>query len=110
MTAAIATALPPGIDPRNVRRAYEVKKVTRKRTQVTFTKGEDGKLVRDNKEETVKGFMVYFPQKHSIFVESEAMLEQMKLHHKSGLVDMESGMPIEEVAIPSLADAHDEQE
>jgi hypothetical protein len=109
MTAAIA-GLPPGVNPANVRRAYEVKPVKRKRTVVHFTKDSEGRLVRHDDEQAADGFMVYFPQRHSIFVESKARLTEMGLHHASGLVDMETGMPIETISVPSIADLSDTEQ
>lgn len=86
-----------------VKRAYEVEAVTRKRVETTFrkVKGEPG-LVREEKEVEVDGFMVYLPNKSSIFVDSEAELRRLNLHGKSGFVDMLTGDPVEANNVVSL--------
>lgn len=89
-----------------VRPAFEVHKhkghVMRTVYQIEYEMDEEGKLIRDDKGRKVYkgfaktevkepfGFMVYFPQGHSIRC-SEKELVKYGFHRQAELVDMETG-------------------
>lgn len=79
----------------NVQPKFEVEVLEGKVDRV-MTSFEDGQLKTETIEEDA-GYMVYFPQGHSIRVRNYTELKRMGLHTAPGLVDMESG---EEVQAP----------
>ncbi len=93
----------------NVKRAYEVEAVERTRIVTKFVKQKGSTaLVREEVEETVKGWMVYFPNKSSMFIDSEDTLRRLNLHGPSGFIDMNTGEPVEATNVVSLKREHDE--
>lgn len=86
-----------------IKRAYETEKVTRTRAVTKFVKQKGSNaLVRQNVEETVDGWMVYFPNKSSMFIDDEAELRRLGLHSPSGFIDMQTGEPVEATNVVSL--------
>jgi hypothetical protein len=68
-----------------------------------ITKNEEGDVisrlarVEQEKEEVIDGFMVYFPQGHSMFVETEEELHRLGLSKDAELVDMNTGLSMNEM-------------
>lgn len=61
------------------------------------------KLVRTpERVEEVKGFMVYFPAGHSVFFESEEQLKRYGLTKDAELVDMNTGLSVNEMSKRSM--------
>lgn len=61
-------------------------------------KGEHEKFEAVEEEVTADGYMAYFPQGHSIFIEDDKTLALYGLDKDPGLVDMESGDDVPGVA------------
>lgn len=51
----------------------------------------DGKGLKATKKETKRGYMVYFPQGHSIHVRDDVELKRLGFHRTPALVDMTTG-------------------
>lgn len=51
----------------------------------------NGKGLSYEKKDTKCGYMVYFPQGHSIHVRTRAELKRLGFDRQAGLIDMESG-------------------
>jgi hypothetical protein len=77
----------------NVRPRFETENVNGEVYQRTLAK-HDGKGLSYARKKANKGFMVYFPQGHSIHVPNEKELKRLGFHRQAGLIDMESGEEI----------------
>lgn len=84
----------------NVQPKFEVE-VLEGKVERTMTSFEDGVLKTKVVEEEA-GYMVYFPQGHSIRVRNYTELKRMGLHTAPGLVDMESGDEMQAPQVRSL--------
>lgn len=97
----------------HVKKAYEVHKIKKHTVKVMEAQFEDtGEVTKRGKPITQyvgmkevatvveNGYMVYFPRGHSIFVESEAELTRLGLHHEGGLVDMQTGEYVDQIQDP----------
>lgn len=107
--AQLAAALTPQLKRLaggNVREAYQVEPYTGSHDIIEYVRteliGPDGEVVINDKgkkqykfveqKRTVTGgWMVYFPQGHSLYIETADQLAQFKLNAPSGLVDMATG-------------------
>ncbi len=89
----------------NIRRAFQVESLKGKvKTTITeVEKLENGSSVFHKREvEAPAGFMVYFPQGHSIRVESQEQLERLGFAGHSGMVDMDTGDFVEDASPTDL--------
>jgi len=89
--------------------AYEKLKGTREKKVVQYVTRKDettDRVYRERVEKVVKvplGYMVYFPQGHSLHVETDEELRRLGLDGPIGLVDMETGEMVDAPSNP-LAD------
>ena len=90
-----------------LRRLFEVEKLpgTVVVTKRKFVKAKDGaqKFITEEVE-VPAGYMVYFPQGHSIRVFNEAELTRLGLNDKAGYVDMDTGERVDAEDAVSLKD------
>jgi hypothetical protein len=86
------------------RRVYEVEELGKNTCTVlrnTCTNKESRKWERQTRE-AIGGYMVYFPQGHSIYVETKEQLRRLNLHQMSGFVDMNTGLMVEDAVDESI--------
>jgi hypothetical protein len=101
------------------KRTYQLERIEDERTVMERVRVPDGeqeiavngvmvtrKLFKfvEQKRIVKGGWVVYFPHGHSIFVETEEQLKRLGLAGASGLVDMDTGLSIDEDMEESLKD------
>lgn len=114
----LAKLLAPQIQPLlaqgNVRKVYEIEPYTGSHEVIEHVRVElldpEGQPVIDEKSGKKKyhfiekkrmvsgGYMVYLPQGHSVYVESQEQLNRLRLNNPSGMVDMNTGLHVGEEA------------
>lgn len=85
----------------NVKPRFEVEELEGTRMMMTCRRDKEKATFIYEMVEVPAGFMVYFPQGHSLRLD-EAEMKRRGFFGKSGLVDMDSGELIEDVAPISL--------
>lgn len=85
----------------DIKPRFETEAVNQQTYQRTFAK-HDGKGLSYEKKKANKGFMVYFPQGHSIHVPNEKELKRLGFHRQPGMIDMVSGEEVPMQANMSL--------
>jgi hypothetical protein len=88
----------------NARKAFEVEPLgeLHKHKIVVQEWNKDARKFTPVEKEIVGGYMVYFPQGHSMFIESEEQLQRLGLNSVSGLVDMDTGMNVDDINPESI--------
>lgn len=77
----------------DIKPRFETEAVNQQTYHRTLAK-HDGKGLSYAKKKAAKGFMVYFPQGHSIHVPNEKELKRLGFHRSANMVDMVTGEEI----------------
>jgi len=69
---------------------FETEDISEKKSIRTIA-NHDGKTFTFEKKDDQCGYMVYFPQGHSIHIRTKGELKRLGFHRQANLIDMESG-------------------
>ena len=74
----------------DIKPRFETEDISAKKFIRTIA-SHNGKTFSFEKKDDKCGYMVYFPQGHSIHVRTTEELKRLGFHRQAGLIDMESG-------------------